>query len=276
MRVRAIHHLMLALAAVLLAACGGGGTSVAGSGNAGNELMDEIYSPTAYTDPTAREMAEAVAAGDVTGAIQRARGVPGGLNAMAPDGTGLLLIAIERDDLRSVRLLLQAGANPDGAAGMAPVGLAVMMRNPAYLAELLRAGASPDGVLKEETALFIAAIAGLPAPITALLDTGASPEGTSGLNESAAVAAATSSNWQVVRLLLSRGADLTATTESGRTLGNLAAEPWVGGGAAEARARDAVAGEWRARGLPWPPPDRDETVRLRDAGRWPPPAGRRP
>lgn len=107
-----------------------------------------------------------------------------------------LLRAVERGDVAMVRLLLQRGADPDGACtcdgGERPLWVAVVQRETAIVDELLRHGADPNArAFAGASALDVARMRGFDDIAERLIAAGAQPSEASPLALPADVAGAT-------------------------------------------------------------------------------------
>ena len=149
----------------------------------------------------------------------------------APDDHGLSRLhcaVIEQDDERC-ETLLQAGANPDVAAGsirVRPLHLAVLAgdERTECLQRLLRAGAAPDARdARGTTSLHAAAALNLPHSASLLLEHGASPN----LRGARGVRPLQLSGWvnaaEAAQVLLDAGAKVDAADNSGRSACHAAA-----------------------------------------------------
>ncbi|MDD4880938.1 MAG: ankyrin repeat domain-containing protein [Gallionellaceae bacterium] len=157
-------------------------------------------------------------------------------------GRSALIHAVERDDVAMVRLLLEAGADPDLKAGSyRPLGLAAFLGHARIARQLLRAGANPDlksddgntpltaaaGMnrleairvllaghadytlfnLEGRTALSVAALAGFEAAVRLMLESGVDanvPDRTGG---TAMVSAGIDGHKPILALLVQHGAE---------------------------------------------------------------------
>ena len=135
-----------------------------------------------------------------------------GINAIQPDGTTALHWAAHWNDLESVDLLLQAGADPKIANryGATPLSEAASLGNAPMIEALLKAGAdakaltTPDG----ETVLMTAARAGNVDAVKILLDHGADVNARENYKgQTALMWAAAERHSEVVKVLLEHGAD---------------------------------------------------------------------
>ncbi len=219
----------------------------------------------------ARQFADAVAAGDIDRAVMLAKGLPEGINTASPDGITALLIAVARLRPDDVAALLRVGANPNGAAGSAPLYTAVMARDLTIARMLLRAGADPNGRAGGETALYNAVLLNQRAAVDLLLEYKADINARNSLGEPITEAAADTNNWELVLYLLDRGASLWATDDVGGTLGLSAEFSHVAPDSAQGRALADVIERLKRAGFPWPPPPPKEVVVLRTEKKWPPP-----
>jgi ankyrin repeat protein len=127
------------------------------------------------------------------------------LDGAQGDGATALHWAALRDDLEMTRLLLQAGARPDAhtrIGGLTPLYLAATRGNPAIIAELLKAGADARiaSSVNGTTALMKAAASGSPEAVHLLLDHGADPNAKEpGLDQTALMFAASATRADSVR-----------------------------------------------------------------------------
>ena len=136
------------------------------------------------------------------------------VNAIASDGTTALHWAVRSDDMETVKLLLQAGANVrfTDRYGITPLKFAAENGNAAMIEVLLKAGADPNATLPTgETALMTAAHTGKPDAVGMLLSHGAKPnEREQRFGETAAMWAAAENNAAAIRVLADGGGDLNA------------------------------------------------------------------
>jgi hypothetical protein len=222
-----------------------------------------------------RQFADAVAAGEIDRALMLAKGLPEGINTASPDGITALLIAVVRLRPDDVAALLRAGANPNGAAGNAPLYTAVMADDLTIARMLLQAGADPNGRAGGETALYNAVLLNQRGAVDLLLAYKADINARNSLGEPITEAAADTNNWELVLYLLDRGASLWATDDVGGTLGLSAKFSHVAPDSAQGRALADVIERLKRAGFPWPPPSPKEVVALRAEKKWPPPGASR-
>lgn len=143
------------------------------------------------------------------------------VNASQADGSIALHWAAYQDDLKTVELLVRAGANVKATNryGVTPLSLACTNGNGAMIELLLKAGADPNTALPGgETALMTAARTGRVEAVRALLSHGAdihSQESRRG--QTALMWAAAEGHVEVVNALLGAGADFHARLDSGFT-----------------------------------------------------------
>jgi ankyrin repeat protein len=143
------------------------------------------------------------------------------VNSTEADGTTALHWATHLDDLETVQLLLQAGANvaARNRFGSTPLGLACLNGNSAMIETLLKAGADVNATVGEgETPLMTAARTGKLDAVKVLLNRGANvnmKEGWRG--QTALMWAAAEGYAPVIRLLVEKGADLHARSNGGFT-----------------------------------------------------------
>lgn len=125
-----------------------------------------------------------------------------------------LSLAIQRDDLSAVNVLLERGANPNAADqyGVSPLTLACVNGNANIVDRLLRAGADPNSASPGgETALMTASRTGSVAAIKMLVAHGAGVNATERVRgQTALMWAAASNNADAIIALLDAGADIHA------------------------------------------------------------------
>lgn len=142
----------------------------------------------------------------------------------AREGTALIRAA-ERGDLAIVRLLLDAGADVDGACGCAagetPLWAAAAADYPEVVAYLLERGANPNapGPLGH-TCLHVAAMRGWPRLARTLLEHGADPRLTDDGGRTAADWAKLKGHAEVVDLLATAAGEAGASVRSGSAGGS--------------------------------------------------------
>jgi len=86
--------------------------------------------------------------------------------------------------------------------------------------------------------------------------------------------AAGANRWTIVEILLDHGADIWAHDKFGVAVGEHAVTSRLVPGTPEDEARLRVMEKMKARGYPFPPPDRNEILRLDADGKWPPAGAR--
>jgi ankyrin repeat protein len=143
------------------------------------------------------------------------------VNAQEADGTAPLHLAVQRDDLETVDLLLRAGADPAvvNRYGVPPLIVACTNGSGPIVERLLAAGADPNSALPEgETALMTAARTGRVEPIRALVASGANVDAREGWRgQTALMWAAAENNAAAVKELVAAGADVSARSTGGFT-----------------------------------------------------------
>ncbi|MAM71563.1 MAG: hypothetical protein CMP91_10515 [Gammaproteobacteria bacterium] len=136
------------------------------------------------------------------------------LNAAQPDGMTALFWATYYDEADVVRLLLNAGANPniENRYGMTPLIQAAMNGNSAMITMLLEAGADAHATTPEgDNALLNAAKTGAVQGVQALIEAGADVNSRdSYLYQTPLMWAVASNQADVARILIDHGADLNA------------------------------------------------------------------
>jgi ankyrin repeat protein len=161
------------------------------------------------------ELIDAVKAGDraAVGALLK-KGADA--NAAEGDGATALHWAVQREDLESASALIRAGAQVNAAndLGATPLSVAAGNGSATAIALLLESGADPNaGPPGRETPLMLAAWTGSADAVRALLDAGAAIDAReSERQQTALMWAAAQRHPSVVRLLVSRGADVHAKT----------------------------------------------------------------
>ncbi|GAA0951607.1 hypothetical protein GCM10009560_72540 [Nonomuraea longicatena] len=139
------------------------------------------------------------------------RALAAGADPDPPDGDTPLYLAAVHGDTATVRILLQAGADPDRESGQdrsLPLCAAACWGHTDTVGALLDGGAGPDRVEDVAwTALQWAAAGGHLGAATALLEGGADPDARAEGRMSALGHAAAHGFASVVRLLLRHGAD---------------------------------------------------------------------
>ena len=139
------------------------------------------------------------------------------VNARQGDGATALHWAVQEDALDLAGLLIRAGADVNAVndLGVTPLMVAASNGNTAAVRALLEAKANPNLTPPgRETPLMLAAWTGQAAAVTALLDAGAVVDGAeSERQQTALMWAAAQKHPDVVKLLISRGANLSARTK---------------------------------------------------------------
>lgn len=138
-------------------------------------------------------------------------------NAKQGDGATALHWAIQEEALDLASLLMRAGADVNAAndLGITPLMVAASNGSATAVRALLEAKANPNlAPPGRETPLMLAAWTGQTAAVTALLDAGAAVDGTeSERQQTALMWAAAQKHPDVVKLLISRGASVSARTK---------------------------------------------------------------
>lgn len=175
----------------------------------------EANRPVAFKAAPLTDLQNAVLANDAPGVTQAAAAA--GLRGRH-DAAGVLILALHRlekspEQLPVLRALLDAGADPNSAAGDRPLEIAIRATprtGPEPLALLLNAGADPNRNNPLGDPVFFAAteIAVDLEILTLLLNRGAKLNARSVRGETALSHAADANNWKAVLLLLARGADI--------------------------------------------------------------------
>jgi len=159
-------------------------------------------------------------------------------------GNTLLTAAAVGDDVETVRLMLEAGVDPNaaGATRAAPLVWASYNGNAAVVALLLAKGANPNAAadapllfpgespksgpiaLSAITPLIAGTGSNASAVVKALLDAGANVNAKDGRNMTALMVAVSTNhqNPSIIRMLLDRGADASVQSNAGETAGDWA------------------------------------------------------
>ncbi|MAM71562.1 MAG: hypothetical protein CMP91_10510 [Gammaproteobacteria bacterium] len=134
------------------------------------------------------------------------------VNAVQPDGMTALFWATYYDETDVVRLLLNAGANPniENRYGMTPLIQAAMNGNSDMISMLLDAGADANATTPEgDNALLNASKTGAAEGVQALIDAGANVNSLDGyLFQTPLMWAASANQADVVRILIDNGANI--------------------------------------------------------------------
>lgn len=166
--------------------------------------------------PTA--LADAARSGDA-GRFRALLDETSDVDAPGSDGTPALHWLVERDDIEGAGLLLEAGADPNGASryGVKPLYLASSHGNPAMIRLLVSSGADPNAVDSVgETMLMAAARSGDAGAVDALLDLGANVDARDPhYGQTALMFAARNGSTEGVRALIGAGAEVDARTSVG-------------------------------------------------------------
>ncbi len=221
-----------------------------------------------------RQFAQAVADDDLSTALTLAKSLPNGLETVSSDGNTALLIATVQLNLRMVKGLLQAGANPNGAPGHAPIYYAIMATDLTVARTLLDAGANPNGICNNEPALYEAARIGNIEPAALLLKYHANINQADSLGTTSIVVAGSSENWTMVIYLITQHANIWATSNVGTNVGTFAASSRMLPNSPQGQALARVITRLKDAGYPWPPPSPKQVRALRAEGKWPPPQAR--
>jgi ankyrin repeat protein len=143
------------------------------------------------------------------------------VNAREADGTTALHLAVLRDDIDAVDLLLRGGADPKAADryGVTPLTVACINGNAGIIERLVKAGADPDTALASgETALMTASRTGKVDAVKMLLAHGANVNAAERVRgQTALMWAAASNNTDAISVLIDAGANVLARSHGPKT-----------------------------------------------------------
>ncbi|HUP41172.1 MAG TPA: ankyrin repeat domain-containing protein [Vicinamibacterales bacterium] len=146
------------------------------------------------------------------------------VNAIRPDGTTALHLAVYAEDAAKTAQLLSVGAdvNVRNNYGVSPLALAAKHANPNILGQLMKAGADPNAkvnfVNADETPLMHAARAGNVDAVNMLLLAGAQVNARESWNGQSPIQwAAAEGHGAVVEALIAGGADIRQRSNAGTT-----------------------------------------------------------
>jgi ankyrin repeat protein len=146
------------------------------------------------------------------------------VNAIRPDGTTALHLAVYAEDAAKTAQLIAAGANVTtrNNYGVSPLALAAKHANPNILGQLMKAGADPNDkvnfVNADETPLMHAARAGNVDAVNMLLLAGAQVNARESWNGQSPIQwAAAEGHGAVVEALIAGGADIRQRSNAGTT-----------------------------------------------------------
>ena len=232
-------------------------------------IVTETAQPSSFKDHAGAEFADLVAAGDIAGALEAAKALPQGVNTETPDGVTGLLIAVNHSDAKTVRALLDAGANPNGGFDFAPISLAIQIEGHVIARMLLNAGADPNGKAGGRPAIYTSI--SFPGATELLLKYHARVDDKDDTGKTAAMFAAGADQWRMVEYLLNNGASIATTTSTGITIGMLAGDSRVKYyNKKEVTFLLRVIERWKEAGLPWPAPEIHRMRELLRNREWPP------
>lgn len=255
------------LAAALLSGCG---DARARCFPADVELPDAALLRAAQLGGTARDLGEALLAGDVARATALLRADPQ-LARVDVGGRDMLELAVAGCAPDAIDAVIAAGAPADGAAdeGM-PLQLALTADTPALAHRLLSKGASPTPrgapLSPMREAIMRSSIGG----VRMLLDFRADPDAMESTGKRPLHIALDTERFRIAELLLARGADPWAIDIGGANLATSAYTPMMTADAEEAQAQRRL--QQRLRDLRWPDPAPTpaQVRRLALDGAWPP------
>lgn len=193
-----------------------------------------------FPNPVLREAARMVAKGDAQSAIDLARPLTDGLNAKGPQDDTLLIVALKSGEARSVKLLLDAGADPNFPSSRAPLSVAASTASVEVIKMLLEKGATPDGTSGGQTALWRAAANNRFDVAELLLLHNASVDLADRDGVTPALAAARVDRFRMTAFLLDHGANPHAASSHGFTLQTWISNSTAPENSAEGKARSAL------------------------------------
>lgn len=175
----------------------------------------ELQSGRGYFEGSdARALGEAVVSRDLP-AVARLAGMTD-VNRPGSSGTTFLKLALDRRDfdIRIVRALLAAGANPNDDRAWS-VGIAIYYGSAPLLEALLAAGGDPNTPDVLDTPMFFRAVR-RPELIPQLLAGGARIEATDGVGRTMLLDAINDEGWAAAEVLLAQGANPAAIDRDGK------------------------------------------------------------
>jgi ankyrin repeat protein len=175
-------------------------------------------------DPAAMRLMDKLRRGDLAGFRRDLAANRSGVKASGSTGSTPLMYAALYGDVDAMRRLLEAGADPDAASEAGSTALMQAIHDPDKTRLLLDAGANPN-VRPDDgrTALIVAASQfGSAAVVKLLLDRGANASASTANRTTALRLAAGTGDVEVMRLLIDRGANLKADAAAALTQALLA------------------------------------------------------
>ena len=201
--------------------------------------MDASNQPT-FNDPALQRAAEALLAGESERMLAEASARRDSIDAVDREGSTLLKIALKRNYEAAVKALLALKANPDLPHEAAPIGAAVELANIEIVKLLLKAGANPNGSTNGESALWRAAMGNRREVAEILLQSGAQIDHGDEDGETPVMAAVQASHFQLAIFLLERGASPSAKSGEGENLAYWARQSRINPNNEEGQARERL------------------------------------
>lgn len=232
-------------------------------------------SPSDYFD-TAEEkaMAKAVTVGDVATARSLLQGSTVSSTATGREDVNWLQLAIRAGQRETFNFLLDQGALGDPASPATGHAMfhATVADDLYWLRNLHNAGASLDNRGGGELLLLSAADSKLPGRLRYYIENGADLEAETTMGDTAAVATVKAGNYAAALQLLDAGASPWAFSPKGHTIGfwleyAMDKPGWSPKPETETAIRKIV-DHLRMAGVPHPPPEPAEVLRLKRAGQW--------
>ena len=223
-----------------------------------------------FLEPELIKAAELVLDSNATAAIELAKQSQSGLNTVGPKGDTLLLLAVEGNDLKTVKALLEANADPNLTPALSPLAVAAEKAGIKVIAALLEANANPNGMANEESAIWRAALSNRFDSVQLLEKYGAQLDIGNYRGDTPLISSAKGGRFQMALLLLDLGASSFESSNDGYTAGYWASRSRIPDNGIEGKARELFVQRIRAAGFPWPPLSPEEVLVAKKRNQWPP------
>lgn len=240
------------------------------NGCSGKDISMSKVPEAVFLEPELRQAAEMVLAGRSTAAVNLVQKSEVEINTVGPEGDTLLLLAIANNDLKTVKALLLAKADPNLPSSTAPLAIAVEKASIDVVQILLEAGANPNGTANSEPAIWRAALFNRMEAVKLLKTSGAKLDNSNIVGESPAIAAVQAYHYLMALLLLDLGASPFACSDEGYTLGFWVYHSEVSPKNKEGKARLMMIERLKAVGYSWPPLPPKEILLAKKRNEWPP------